>query len=449
MANKKIQIKNNADDSLFPVTKRACIDDFAHTHSFTGTAKAVSVSGTYSRATGVTINSITPTGSITLSRSANVALSTTSINQITGVGSLPTRESKTVVTSAINGASATFTGTVSAGSNTTSTGGTEYLEDATITGGGVTPTISYMHFSAGSAPTRAAVNVVTGVSGGGGSRTLSYLHYTAPSATKGSYTPAGSVTLSRSANVALSTSTISQITGVGSLPTRASFTYNTLTVSGTGDHCTLCVASASAYQITGLGSLPTKAGVSVATGVSTQPSFTGTFAGTATTALVTAVSGGSLTANTTSSGGIKVVSDASFTNASATTSTISQITGVGTNPSLTFNSTSSGGQAYVTNVTHTSPSLSKTTKYLHPTVSGSVNITTTTAPTTTVSSITGVGSLPTMSVVNVATGVSTQPNFTGTFRGTAVTPTGSITTSSTSLTLSGSYTPTGTVGDVQ
>ena len=403
MANKKIQIKNNSGDSLFPVTKRTCIDDFDHTHAFTA-------------------NSITPSGTISVSRSANVTLSTASIGQITGVWTLPTRESKTVVTAAINGASATFTGTVNVGSNTTATGGTKYLEDATITGGGVTPTVSYMHFSAGSAPTRAAVSVVTGVSGGGGSRTLSYLHYTAPTATKSGYTPAGTVTLSRSTNVALSTSTISQITGVGTLPTRASFTYNTLTVSGT----TLCVTSATAYQITGVGSLPTKAGVSVATGVSTQPNFTGTFAGTATSALVTAVSGGSLTANTTSSGGIKVVSDASFTNASATTSTISQITGVGTNPSLTFNSTSSGGQAYVTNVTHTSPSLSKTTKYLHPSVSGTVSVTTTPAPTTTVSSITGVGTLPTRATVTVATGVSTQPNFTATFSGTAVTPTGTV-----------------------
>lgn len=407
MANKKIQIKNNSGDSLFPVTKRTCINDFDHTHTFTA-------------------NSITPSGTISVSRSTNVALSTASIGQITGVGTLPKRESKTVVTAAINGASATFTGTVSAGSNTTSTGGTKYLEDATITGGVVTPTVSYMHFSAGSAPTKAAVSVVTGVSGGGGSRTLSYLHYTAPVATKGSYTPAGSVTLSRSANVALSTSTISQITGVGTLPTRSSFTYNTLTVSGTGDHCTLCVASASAYQITGVGTLPTKAGVSVATGVSTQPNFTGTFAGTATSALVTAVSGGGLVANTTAADGIQVVQNATFTSASATTSTISQITDVGTNPSLTFNSTSSGGQAYITNVTHTSPSLSKTTKYLHPSVSGTVNITTTTAPTTTVSSITGLGTLPTMSTVTVATGVSTQPNFTATFNGTAVTPTGTV-----------------------
>lgn len=282
MANHKIQLKDNAGNNLFPNVKRATMDDFAHTHN-------------------LTMNSITPTGTVTLSRSANVALSTTSINQITGVGSLPTR---------------------------------------------------------------AAVSVVTGVSGGGGSRTLSYLHYSAPTATKGSYTPAGSVTLSRSASVALSTTTISQITGVGTLPKRDSFTYNTLTVSGTGDHCTLCVSSASAYQITEVGSLPTKAGVSVATGVSTQPSFTGTFAGTATTALVTSVSGGSLIANTTSSGGIKVVSDASFSSASATKTTISQITGV--------------------------------------------------------------GSLPTRAAVNVATGVSTQPNFTGTFKGNAVTPAGTV-----------------------
>ena len=364
MANKKIQIKNNSGDSLFPVTKRTCVDDFDHTHSFTA-------------------NSIRPSGTITVSRSANVALSTTSIGQITNVGTLPTRESKTVVTSAINGVSATFTGNVSAGSNTTSTGGTKYLEDATITGGGVTPTVSYMHFSAGSAPTRAAVKVVTGVSGGGGSRTLSYLHYTAPTATKGSYTPAGSV--NRSTSVALSNNT-----GL----CKASVSGTTLSLSA------------------------------VTVGVSTQPAFT--FAGTATTALVTSVSGGSLTANTTSAGGIQVVQNATFTNASATTSTISQITGVGTNPSLTFNSTSSGGQAYVTNVTHTSPSLSKTTKYLHPTVSGTVSITTTTAPTTTVSSITGVGTLPARSTITVATGVSTQPNFTATFSGTAVTPTGTV-----------------------
>lgn len=407
MANRKIQIKNNAGDNLFPITKKQCIDDFAHTHSFIG-------------------NNIIPSGTVTLSRSVNVALSTISIGQIIGVGTLPTRESKTVVTSAINGASATFIGTINVDSNTTSTDGTKYLEDATITGGEVTPTISYMHFNAGSAPTRAAVNVVTGVSGGGGSRTLSYLHYTAPTATKGSYTPAGSVTVSRSANVVLATSTISQITGVGSLPTRSLFTYNTLTVNGTGDHCTLSVSSATAYQITGVGTLPTKSGVSVAIGVSTQPSFTGTFVGTATTALVTSISGGSLIANITSTNGIQVVQDATFTNASATTSTISQITDVGTNPSLTFNSTSSDGQAYVTNITHTSPSLSKTTKYLHPTVTGSVSITTTTAPTTTVSSITGVGTLPTMATVNVATGVSTQPNFTATFSGNEVTPTGTV-----------------------
>lgn len=101
----------------------------------------------------------------------------------------------------------------------------------------------------------------------------------AHSFTGNSITPSGTITLSRSANVALSTTSIGQITGVGSLPTRSSFTYNTLTVSGS----TLCVASASAYQITGVGTLPEKAPVSVATGVQTQPNFTATFSGNAVT----------------------------------------------------------------------------------------------------------------------------------------------------------------------
>lgn len=373
MANHKIQLKDNAGNLLFPNVKRATMDDFAHTHN-------------YDKATGVKINSITPAGTVTLSRSANVALSTVTINQITGVGSVPTSEVKTVVTSAVGSVSATFAGTVNAGSNTTSAGGTKYLEDASLSGGSVSPTTSYMHWSAGSVPTRAAVSVVTGVSGGGGSRTLSYLHYTAPTATKGSYTPAG--TINRSASVALSNNT-----GLCKA-----------TVSGT----TLNLASADV-------------------GVSTQPAFT--FAGTATNALVTAVSGGSLTANSTSSGGIKFTSDASFSNASGSTAQIYQITGVGSNPSLTFNGTASGGQAFVTAVGHTSPTLNKTTKYLHPSVSGTVSVSTSAAPTTTVSSIKTVGSVPTMSTVTVATGVSTQPNFTGTFKGTAVTPTGTITTS--------------------
>lgn len=281
MADHKIQLKDKSGNNLFPVVDRRVITDFAHTHAFTGTQKNISVTGSYAKATGVSIGAITPTGTVTLSRSANVALSTTSINQITGVGSLPTK---------------------------------------------------------------AAVTVVTGVSGGGGSRTLSYLHYTAPTATKGSYTPAGSV--SRSASVALSNNT-----GL----CKATMSGTTLMLSST------------------------------TVSVSTQPAFT--FTGSATTALVTAVSGGSLTANTTSTNGIKVVTDASFSGASATTSTISQITGV--------------------------------------------------------------GNLPTMSAVTVATGVATQPNFTGTFKGTTVTPTGTITTSTTTLTATGSYTPEGTVGGVQ
>ena len=288
MANKKIQIKNSAGDNLFPLVRKATIEDFSesdyasvdHTHAFTGTAKTISVSGTYVRPTGITINNITPGGTITLSRSANVSLSTTTISQITDVGTLPTREQ---------------------------------------------------------------VSVVTGVSGGGGSRTLSYLHYIAPTSTKGSYTPAGSI--SRRTSVTLSNNT-------------------GLCKASVPDGGTTLVLE------------------SITVSVSTQPTFT--FIGTPTTTLVTSISGGSLTANTTSSGGIKVVSDASFTNASATTSNIYQITGVGT--------------------------------------------------------------LPTMDSTIVATSISTQPNFTVTFSGTSTSVSGSITTSNTSITLSGSYTPEGTIG---
>lgn len=90
------------------------------------------------------------------------------------------------------------------------------------------------------------------------------------------FTPSGSITLSRSANVTLSTVSINNVTNVGTLPTRASFTYNNLTVSGT----TLNIASATAYQITGVGSLPTTSTVNVANDVKTQPAFSGTFSGT-------------------------------------------------------------------------------------------------------------------------------------------------------------------------
>lgn len=97
--------------------------------------------------------------------------------------------------------------------------------------------------------------------------------------TANSITPSGTISVSRTVSVTLSTSTISQITGAGALPTTASFTYNIVTVSGT----TLCVTSATAYQITDAGALPTTSAVTVATGVSTQPNFTATFSGTAVT----------------------------------------------------------------------------------------------------------------------------------------------------------------------
>ena len=67
-----------------------------HKHTFTGSEDTLSVSGTYSKVTGVTIGTgtgtvnYTPSGTVTTVRTADVAVNTTTVNSITGVGSLPT-----------------------------------------------------------------------------------------------------------------------------------------------------------------------------------------------------------------------------------------------------------------------------------------------------------------------------------------------------------------------
>lgn len=62
----------------------------AHSHTFSGTSKTVSVSGTPSGtiSVGTGTANYTPSGSISVTPSVN--LNTTTINSITGVGSLPT-----------------------------------------------------------------------------------------------------------------------------------------------------------------------------------------------------------------------------------------------------------------------------------------------------------------------------------------------------------------------
>ena len=708
MANKKIQITNKSGDNCFPVTKKVCIDDFNHTHTFTGSSTSLSTTGNYDKATSVKVNSFTPTVNVTLTKSKDVGVSTVTIQQITGVGTLPTKENKTVAVNGVKSVTASFTGTkgtistesvttetpatytpegsisqpsfsgsVNLGSNTTSTsgvkyiedvshvaasasgtqsvlknvttssgsfltglttsttaGGTKYLEDVSVTGGTTSETLSYMHFNAGSVPTRSSFTYVSGVNGGsleenetaeGGIAYVSQVSGGGASASKGSYTPAGnvsstfagtsatitvkgtpsgSIALSGGTLPSLSTTTtsagnikyveavshtaasasketIQQITGVGTLPSLTSNTtssggivyvqnisgggstgsdtfvktinggsgsltsslnnktlvishsHNAASVATTGSAITGVsgVSKTLSYLHWNAGALPTRAGVSVVTGVSggsinattkylkfsagalrTGASFTGnemtstgtykptgavnsTFAGTATTALVTSV-----TSNPVSSS----ISYLHYTAPTSNTGTAYQITGVGSVPSLTFNETSSGGTQYVHNISSTGASASKTTKYLsgtagnavtsvtatdkvsvvsginggsisktikyfHPSVTGSVtkpsfigtaarlvhtakgtvDISTTAADTTTVSSITGVGTLPTRAGVSVVTGISQQPEFTASATVSSITPTATLSHTSTSITLNGTCTPKGTIGNVQ
>lgn len=411
MPNKKIQIQNSSGDNLYPVVKKATIDDFEHTHTFTGSAKAVSVTGSYSKATGVTINSITPAGQV----------------------SQPS-----------------FSGTVNLGANTTSTGGVKYLEDVsytapTATKGSYTPAGNVSATFKGTATT----SLVTNVTGGGASGTTSYLHYSNPS---------------------LTTTQIYQITGVGSNPslttstknagsdivyvenvthipasasgiaygiTEVSYTsakasgtaqfVNNVTVNGTGSlTATLSgstliishtdtnnVSAPKANAVTGItaGSVTTTSGAFVTGvnggGITPTRKYLKFNAGSvptrATVNVGTALSGGSLTSNTTSSGGIKYVTQVNSNSLSVTKGSYTP------SGSVTASFTGTTTSSLVTGIS--GGSVGETTKYFHPSVSGTV----------------------------------TKPTFTG----TAITPTASITTSNTSITLSGTYTPAGSVGSVQ
>ena len=238
MANKKIQIKNATGDNLFPNVYAANLQDTVplakggtgattvsaartnldvyskgetdskvngkadsdHTHTFTGTAKAISVTGTYSKATGVTISSITPSGVVskpTFSGTTTLTANTTSTNGvkvaigISGGSATATKENYTPagsVNSTFTGTAQTIslTGTPSGSisltggtlpsltTDSTASGGHSYISDVSLNNGTVslsgelsstysktlilsisstsstiTTTTSYLHFNAG------------------------------------------------------------------------------------------------------------------------------------------------------------------------------------------------------------------------------------------------------------------------------------------------------------
>lgn len=70
-----------------------------HTHGFTGEEQDITVTGTYAKATGISLSTgsgtanYTPAGTISLNRSADVTLETTVISEIADKGTLPSLES--------------------------------------------------------------------------------------------------------------------------------------------------------------------------------------------------------------------------------------------------------------------------------------------------------------------------------------------------------------------
>lgn len=182
------------------------------------------------------------------------SVTTSNIYQITGVGSLPSLTTKTVTVSDYLTLSATDTSlaifspiSIEGVVNTWSTGGLPTRASLTVVTAVNTQAVTVMTgatWSAGSLPTRASVTVVTDAS----------------------LTGTGAVTPQ--------TATISQITGVGTLPalTTREQTIKEFNTQGTAP--SLTAETSSIYQITGVGSLPTKKAQTVVTAVTTN-SFTG------------------------------------------------------------------------------------------------------------------------------------------------------------------------------
>lgn len=269
-----------------------------HTHTFTGSQGDVSVSGSYLKATGASA-SYTPAGSISLTRSADVALNTATITGLSTVGTLPSLSTSTVF----------------------ATGDISYLSDVSITDG---KTVTY------SAPTFSTTDIYS-ITGVGTLPTLT-ANTTASGGTafitslsKGSYTPGGSVTATF--NGSASSGSVS-ITPAGTVTltngTAPSFTSSSATSTG-------------AYQY-----------------VQSISSTVATANGTATFIKTINGGSGSLTTNTTSTNGIKYIEDVSFSAPILNTGFAYQITDVGSTASMIYNTTSANGQSFIAGLTKSS-----------------------------------------------------------------------------------------------
>lgn len=433
----------------------------------------------------------------------------------------------------------TFSGTISVNSNTTSTNGTKYVEDVNFTGASVSETKSaltssikqYLHFSKGTTPVSTAV--FKGVSG-----TIS---------SSGTYLPEGVIDLGSNSTstggikyvdsilnckaIATGTGTVGISSTAASGNTRylhGSFsgTSHTIVTGVSGGTSVLTGTQTFAKSVTGsvsdrtltIGYSSGTVGISsiaasVKTGTYTPSgsvsiSVNDTALGGA--GVVTSVSGGtaSLTGTKTFvigvSGGTTSTTYKYFHPTFAGTSKEFSSSGTftpsgiisltrGSLPSLTLNSTSTNGIGVVTATSSSAGfvssinggSVSKTTKYAHPSVTGSVSqpsfigtdvrlVTTakgnisnsyTNASKETIYQITNTGSTPSLTTKTVdwvkgslpvkgsnktvVTGISTQPSYKGSFAGTGVNLKASVSNSDTTINSSGNYIPDGVIGTAE
>lgn len=467
-------------------TTAADLDEYSkktHHHNFTGSQATLSVSGTYSKTTNVTISTgigvvnYTPVGSVSTTRSTDVVLDTITVNSITDVGSLPTLSSETTsapgdieyITDAslshnfgIDYKDPTFSTTdiysitdigsaASLTFDTTSTSGEDYIKS--LSKDGYTPSGSVTATFTGSEQTK-TVSITPSGSVVLGSNTIStdgvkYVEAISSTGATGTLTD-GFVTAIDGGSGNLTTDTTSTngikyvesvgISDITLTPTSA----NGVSVTGSVSGSTLVInAVASSNYLTGVA---LSGGKLNPTTRYLHHSHTGARVST-TASAITFVSGGTTTPTTKyfhpSFIGSSSLGDITFT------------PGGSINASFTGNESTSvvtgGTTAYMHWTAGSTPSRSASPIKAFTSVSTVGSATLTGSSTLTVDKAYlkfSQGTLPTKGDdTTVATGVKTQPTFSSTFSGTGVNLTASVTNTETTISSTGTYTPEGTIGE--
>lgn len=420
----------NTDIDLTDYSKKS------HKHEFSGDNVSISVTGSYSKATGVTLDPITPAGSISLSRASDVTLTTDTINSIDNIGSLPSLSSA-------------------------ETGDISYLKDISLNN---TLGVSYED------PTFTSVNIKSVADVGSASDLI--INETTEEGdafisglVKENYIPEGNISSSF-------VGTESKI-------------KTTLTPTGSVDLGPTEIADGVKY-------VESVSGIDVS-GISADGFITGINGGSGELISSTTENEGdipylsSLTLEDTYNDGLltlKVVPSQSYlhhthnaASASSTASALTSVSGGSVTSTIkyfhpTFSGTESSSEtSYMPsgtiNSTFTGVSKSLVTdgavKYIHfakgnvPTVemvnvlngksaSGNVSLTGNIDISKTSEYLNfNAGSLPSVQEKTVATGISRQPTFTGIFNGTPITPTGKLTSETVDITSTGNITPSGKI----